>query len=1098
MTTTIYIDANRNNCSVKSDDNKNEWTYRLANPVQIPAGSEISIQDSFIHKKGINGASIEIEEDIEEEMNFFYYLSDNPHFQPGSVYSNSQVGRVAPQAYQPTFYPAGSLFSSTSDKNDPNEGSGQKAPKSTDKPTCGRQGTEPNSWVYGMPSIAQRREFARYNASNQTIEACGGSANIQATTARPLRIMSDPYLMGYSEMPMMAVECGSLEGTSNTTFDIDEADRYISNVDDADIRFSDKKVYNANHTSPNALDVRAYNNLPPLFDATFTLPIKAPSSWRPLLHAGNANYHDRILRPKTGRVRIFIPKGVYSVNEIAQMIDDYMNGRTIASEVKANRNFSKDVNEVNLQNELYDGQLEVDNFSGEDTGSGVYSRVDTFRRYGTIEVDKPEYYSTMYPIGDVRNDPYAFSPLREMPSRLIDPTGTPIDLPGAGNNDDRVALSQFLFPSANQTMYVPVHRFRDIVNLCKYGRNSPKYGTMSDRVIAGSNFAHNAPDNRYESAVINRYAFQIESSTKGGIQTGLDSSDVNSLGFAHAQVEYGRVIGLHMKCDVSTYAEQLSGDVIPRADYNNRITDEGAIYPDNYNYNPQRKGYYVGTPDLSFSYDGNQSAFTINGLHQGCRIPSCDMRGNPMTDSGTQVAYLRRPAECYINNPDKQMIFDEKLPSSKANIEFNMVKAKKLVAGGSTPQTRIGGIAVHNWALETARRLGDVDFDEEVVNGNITGKVWGHKRFRGGTASSPNDYRQVYNFNDFFTTKEKAKTAWETTIWFRLGFSYESLCEEANYEVVNYYNMNKSDFAVARQAPRINMVDTNNKIQVINPSYFKMPGTTTNALLDLTSLPQISGTFNTKAFNAQLQQRYSFTDKDSQKGSGFTPGSRRGADTSKFASIHQGDTLVRTYDNTDINNNYMPYSQNYNIKDFFGSADSGYSSYRQIMYMDSSNADYGDSTENYGNSMYRANGLAVIETSGKQLVAQGLPALSKHGYFLITSDIVDETNDDVKQAQPLPLLGVVPISNLSNQDFITTKNTIVHTTNQAKVVNKIKIKILNPDLTSPILENNSSVILAITMPLPQNTPMESNQDDKENKQQDGKQEQPNPAEKKSK
>jgi len=109
---------------------------------------------------------------------------------------------------------------------------------------------------------------------------------------------------------------------------------------------------------------------------------------------------------------------------------------------------------------------------------------------------------------------------------------------------------------------------------------------------------------------------------------------------------------------------------------------------------------------------------------------------------------------------------------------------------------------------------------------------------------------------------------------------------------------------------------------------------------------------------------------------------------------------------------------------------------------------------------------------------------------------VDGTIDDVKQGQPLPLLGIVPISNLSNQDFITTKNTITHTTNQSKVINKIKIKVLNPDLTSPILEDNSSVILSITMPLPQQTPMSGNLDDKDDddKQQKNPQ-QPNPYEK---
>ena len=136
----------------------------------------------------------------------------------------------------------------------------------------------------------------------------------------------------------------------------------------------------------------------------------------------------------------------------------------------------------------------------------------------------------------------------------------------------------------------------------------------------------------------------------------------------------------------------------------------------------------------------------------------------------------------------------------------------------------------------------------------------------------------------------------------------------------------------------------------------------------------------------------------------------------------------------------------------------------------------------YDNSMYRAVSRGVVETAGNPIVAQGLPSLSKHGYYIITSDIVDNSIDDLKQGQPLPLLGVVPISNLSNQDFITTKNTITHITNQTKVVNKIRIKILNPDLTEPLLEDNSSVLLAITMPLPQETPVQPNLDSEEDRQ----------------
>lgn len=96
--------------------------------------------------------------------------------------------------------------------------------------------------------------------------------------------------------------------------------------------------------------------------------------------------------------------------------------------------------------------------------------------------------------------------------------------------------------------------------------------------------------------------------------------------------------------------------------------------------------------------------------------------------------------------------------------------------------------------------------------------------------------------------------------------------------------------------------------------------------------------------------------------------------------------------------------------------------------------------------------------------AKNLPTLSKQSYFLITSDILDNYKDNVKKGDPVPLLGVVPKSNLSNQDFIVAQNQIVQQTQQDKIVNKIKISVLNPDLTAPNLDEFSSVVLKITRP----------------------------------
>ena len=106
----------------------------------------------------------------------------------------------------------------------------------------------------------------------------------------------------------------------------------------------------------------------------------------------------------------------------------------------------------------------------------------------------------------------------------------------------------------------------------------------------------------------------------------------------------------------------------------------------------------------------------------------------------------------------------------------------------------------------------------------------------------------------------------------------------------------------------------------------------------------------------------------------------------------------------------------------------------------------------------------VIISDVGGVIANRLPSLTKHPYYLITCDVCDNYKDNVKKGDVLPLLGVVPKTSLSNQDFIASENQIVQVLSQDKVINKIHIKILNPDLTNPVLDPNSSVILKLTVP----------------------------------
>jgi hypothetical protein len=129
-----------------------------------------------------------------------------------------------------------------------------------------------------------------------------------------------------------------------------------------------------------------------------------------------------------------------------------------------------------------------------------------------------------------------------------------------------------------------------------------------------------------------------------------------------------------------------------------------------------------------------------------------------------------------------------------------------------------------------------------------------------------------------------------------------------------------------------------------------------------------------------------------------------------------------------------------------------------------------DNNKFYTGGFYDASNCHFVQTGGDDLTAAELPILIKDGYFIITSDIVDAWRDSVKKGELIPLLAVVPKSNWQSQDFSNISfSDISHTLSNPKVINQIKIKVYNPDLSSPLLRPDSTVMLKITLPPEQPT-----------------------------
>jgi hypothetical protein len=361
---------------------------------------------------------------------------------------------------------------------------------------------------------------------------------------------------------------------------------------------------------------------------------------------------------------------------------------------------------------------------------------------------------------------------------------------------------------------------------------------------------------------------------------------------------------------------------------------------------------YIGTADFSLDYNNDKSSFELSGLHTPYVFPSHDTFYNPQALSGKQGTFFRR-----MNELTKQEIVSGITDATAKNL---------LQSSVTNPMTRLGGIIIHNFAYSTAKRLGT---KKGILDSDLV--------------------KNKYKFKEFFNTELEAKNAWKTTIWSRLGFSYEQLNDDGNFENIKYYN---------------------------NSTSTRLPGITTNTYLDNSIIQQISSLICDSSFSAPPT---------------IDPKTKK--PTNDLVKVALTSGQLRSFTLADANNT----SDLVSI----------------------------DSVGLYTGSIYNQCIMIPIEAAGRPISARNLPILSKVGYYLITSDILDGYNDIVKNGDPLALLGVVAKSSLSNQDFIYSSQDIVNTITQEKIINKIKIRFLNPDLTTPDLESNSSVILRIDLPI---------------------------------
>jgi len=725
---TIYIDANRNNSSEKNN-NTNEWTTKLNTPLELPKGTQIQIQNSFINQKGITGGSIEIDEDISETITYCFYITENPQFQPvahGTDDFNASYYRSTLKADRNSFR---ANFSPPITEDDAD--------------------TIKNGHFDGEPAYTQdlsQPEFAAYGGSGQIL----------------------PHI---------------------------ELFRHTDN-----------------------------------------------------------NYY---IRPKIFNLEIFIPKGIYGIGELGQLVEDQMNG------VRSVKTYGTGGDGEKVIDNKEDSRLRNEDVDAADDGVGENSNL----RFDGQPFNKPfiRYMST------------------------LDRTyNTSIGAPPPQTND--------------------------------FFTNMEMYNFLMDYVVNISEETQEAPNNSFRFDVVS-----------GNL--GVQPANTNIFPLYHLRPPYNQSTGV---VDGKTWAKDP--DITLRDYWRGPINQNWDAIAGG---DPPANEYQtlVGTSNFTFNYDQEKNGFSIGGLHNQLKGASHDRFMMPNESSGQSIINFKKvrrgaPLVGAIGTPAGKTAF------------------MKVLNALNSPQTRDMGIMIINFARTTADKL-----QSKAVN--IFSLDGAH-------------------FDNFFDNVSDARNAWETTLWAKLGFSYDQLVNSESFEGQPIYN--KGSFG----------------------NY----GFTTNQKVDNTLISGISNIQNPLQINIAQAK---------------------------------GDPIIKSnFQMFNLNGFAAPYLE---VQGATGA---------NLLYSGSLGSEY-------------ASAPVVIADNGG-ITAKNLPQLSKNPYFLITSDICDNFKDNVKNGDVLPLLGVVPKSSLSNQDFITSENQIVQVLSNPKVVNSIKLKILNPDLTNPRLSANSSVIIKITRP----------------------------------
>ena len=642
MADILYIDCNRQN-SIKSDENTNEWEFKLHDEaLSLPAGTQISIQESFINKKGIGGNTVEIDEDIKTTIKYCYYINHSANFMPNTYAAQGNILGTF-DLFEPTLHPTG-------ERNDFD--------------------VRPRNFIDDIKNT----NYLQYLGSQ--IKDTGGF-----------------------EKPLIAVKITD----------------YVNNP----------------KTGANPLG----QSFPPR---------RKPGANGEASDYSKANRTGGTIEPVIGTTSIFIPRGSYSVDEMAKLIEDQLTGRLTNVE---NGDFNQNFIQKKILERSYRGTLEND-------GTTIMTTCLPYQLFKTSGQPRDRTdilnhrVSPLYPPSTEPN------PITQ-PSALEIPyygeLGTNGDQWTNGNANDSVVDVK---PDSSQNRFRPLFfMIPSAWNDCRetFLRNT-EWDDFSN-INRPANARDPPRDTEQEALYLKRtevWDFWRQSQ---------DSIGYNQIKNVNATATNTKAL-FHIWRNNDLKNQDVRIPPVPPIEQ--------------YVYTPQADGVYVGAPELQFKWSEQNSSFEFGNLHFPYRFQSHDQRGDIIPEAGQEGILFRKLAE--------------KQRYRTIGGVTSLVDDRDLSAL-ETPMGSNGGIAVFNWGDEVAQEYGDIDRTD-------------HNKY-----SQSAESQNMWSFEEHFSTKQKAKEAWKHTLWYRLGFSYDQLQNRDKWTQSNFSDeeaSNRTRLFGATTRPEIN------------------------------------------------------------------------------------------------------------------------------------------------------------------------------------------------------------------------------------------------------------------------------------------------------